>query len=74
MLPYEISIPLPFFAFHRGKGRMLDHLLISRNLLEYFKRSEVHDELPHDETIAFATDTGFPESDHAPVAVELELP
>lgn len=76
MLPCEISIPESsrFSLYHRGKGRMLDHLLISRSLLEYFKRSELHNELLHDESIAFATDTEFPESDHAPVVVELELP
>jgi len=76
MLPCEINIPesARFSLYHRGKGRMLDHVLISRNLLEYFKRSEVHNELLHDETIAFATDTEFPESDHAPVVAEFELP
>ncbi|MGB9940930.1 endonuclease/exonuclease/phosphatase family protein [Methanosarcina sp.] len=76
MLPCELSIPETsrFSLYHRGKGRMLDHLLVSRSLLGYFKGSEVHNELLHDESIAFATEEKFPESDHAPVVAEFELP
>lgn len=53
---------------------MLDHLLVCRSLLAYYKGSEVHNELLHDETIAFATERKFPESDHTPVIAEFELP
>jgi exonuclease III len=53
---------------------MLDHLLVCRNMLAYYKGSEVHNELLHDESIAFATDIKFPESDHAPVVAEFEIP
>jgi len=52
---------------------MLDHLLVSRSMLAHYKGSEVHNELLHDESIAFATETKFPESDHAPVIAEFEL-
>lgn len=76
MVPCELSIPEParFSLLHRGKGRMLDHLLISRTLLAHYKGSEIHNELLHDESIAFATDKQYPESDHAPVIAEFELP
>lgn len=76
MLPCETSIPesARFSLYHQGKGRMLDHLLVCRGLLAYYRGSEVHNELLHDETIAFATEGKFPESDHSPVIAEFELP
>ncbi len=76
MLPCELGIPESsrFSLYHRGKGKMLDHLLASRSLLGCFKGAEVHNELLHDESVAFATEGKFPESDHAPVIAEFELP
>ncbi|KKH95438.1 endonuclease [Methanosarcina sp. 1.H.T.1A.1] len=76
MLPCEMSIPesARFSLYHRGRGRMLDHLLVSRSMLAHYKGSEVHNELLHDESVAFATEAKFPESDHAPVVAEFELP
>lgn len=53
---------------------MIDHLLVSRPLLEFYKGSEIHNEILHDESIAFAMDVKYPESDHAPVIAEFELP
>jgi exonuclease III len=53
---------------------MLDHLLVCKGLLTYYRDSEVHNELLHDETVSFATEGKFPESDHAPVIAEFELP
>ena len=53
---------------------MLDHLLMSRNLLEYHRGSEVHNELLHDKSILFPIKIIFPESDHAPVVAEFEFP
>jgi exonuclease III len=76
MLPCEQTIPEPsrFSLYHHGKGNMIDHLLVSRSLLGYYRGSEIHNEMLHDESIAFATDTKFPESDHAPVVAEFVLP
>ena len=53
---------------------MLDHIQVSRTLLAYFRGSEVHNEFLHDESIVFTPRIFFPESDHAPVVVEFELP
>ncbi len=53
---------------------MIDHVLASRNLLACYRGSEIHNELLHDESIAFATDKLYPESDHAPVLAEFILP
>lgn len=76
MVACERTIPEPsrFSLLHHGKGRMLDHLLVSRRLLGSYRGSEIHNELLHDESLAFATDKLYPESDHAPVIAEFELP
>jgi hypothetical protein len=74
--PRERTIPEPsrFSLLHHGKGDMTDHLLISRSLLAHYRGSETHSDLLHDESVAFGTDVKFPESDHAPVVAEFELP
>lgn len=76
MMPCELSIPESsrFSLYHRGKGKMLDLLLISRGMMAYYRDSEVHNELLHDESLAISTERKFPESDHAPVVAEFELP
>lgn len=76
IFPCEQTIPESsrYSLKHQGQGIMLDHLLVSRNLLAFYKGAEVHNELLHDESLAFAVDTKFPESDHAPVIAEFELP
>jgi exonuclease III len=52
---------------------MLDHLLVTRNLLTHYRGSEIHNEVLHDESASFATDDKFPESDHAPVVATFEI-
>jgi len=76
MVPCERTIPESsrFSLLHLGKGSMIDHLLVSRPLLAYYRGSEIHNELLHDESVAFATEKMYPESDHAPVIAEFELP
>ncbi len=76
LVPCERSVPEPsrFSLLHHGEGRMIDHLLISRTLLPYYRGSEIHNELLHDESVRFTDDKLFPESDHAPVIAEFELP
>ncbi len=63
-----------YTLFHHGQGRMLDHILISRSLMSYYRGAEIHNEILHDESIAFATDKLYPESDHAPLIAEFEIP
>jgi endonuclease/exonuclease/phosphatase family metal-dependent hydrolase len=76
LVPCERTIPEPsrFSLLHLGQGEMLDHLLFSRALLAFYRGSEVHNELLHDESLAFASDVKYPESDHAPVIAEFQLP
>jgi predicted extracellular nuclease len=75
MVPCERTLPEPsrFSLLHQGKPQMLDHILISRSLLAHYKGTEIHNELLHDESIAFAIDEKFPESDHAPVIAAFEF-
>ena len=76
MIPCEQTVPesARYSLFHHGRGLMLDHVLASRPLLAFYKHTEIHNELLHDESSAFATDVKFPESDHAPVVAEFSLP
>ncbi len=75
MFPCESSIPEPsrYTLWHHGRPEMIDHLLASRNLMANYRRTEIHNELIHDESIAFAGDVKFPESDHAAVVSEFEF-
>lgn len=75
MIPCENNIPdsARYSLFHLGKGQMLDHLVVSRPLLRYFRGAEIHNEALPDESGAFRQDIKFPESDHAPVVAEFEF-
>jgi endonuclease/exonuclease/phosphatase family metal-dependent hydrolase len=72
----ESSVPEParFSLIHQGRGVMLDHILASRQLLAFYKGAQIHNELLHDESSLGASDKLYPESDHAPVVAEFELP
>lgn len=75
MVPCERTVPEPsrFSLLHQGKKQMLDHILISRSLLAHYRGTEIHNELLHDESLAFAVDEKFPESDHAPVIAAFDF-
>ena len=76
MLLCEKTIPESsrFSLLHQGKGRMLDHVMVSRSLLTYYRGVEIHNKFLHDESLAFATEKLYPESDHTPVIAEFALP
>jgi endonuclease/exonuclease/phosphatase family metal-dependent hydrolase len=75
LLPCELSVPESsrYSLLHLGRGAMLDHILVSRTMIRYYRSTEVHNELLSDESGAFRTDEQFPESDHAPVVAEFML-
>jgi endonuclease/exonuclease/phosphatase family metal-dependent hydrolase len=75
MIPCENNIPdsARYSLIHLGKGQMLDHIIVSRPLLKYFRGAEIHNEALPDESGSFRQDTKFPESDHAPVVAEFNL-
>ena len=75
LVPIENTIPEPsrFTLLFQGRGEMIDHMLVTRNLLGHYRGSEIHNEILHDESLAFAVDEKFPESDHAPVVAEFAV-
>jgi endonuclease/exonuclease/phosphatase family metal-dependent hydrolase len=75
LVPIEQTIPEPagYTLFHQGRGQMLDHMLVTRNLLAHYRGSEIHNEILHDESVAFGIDRKFPESDHAPVVATFDF-
>lgn len=75
LIPCSNSIPkeVRHSHLHEGRGNLLDHMLISRTLLAHYRSAEIHNEILHDESIAFASDVKYPESDHAPFVVSFDL-
>jgi endonuclease/exonuclease/phosphatase family metal-dependent hydrolase len=75
IVPCEQSVPESsrYSLIHHGKGEMIDHILVSRPLLSLYDHTEIHNEILHDESRAFALDKKFPESDHAPIVATFEL-
>ncbi|GEA89093.1 endonuclease/exonuclease/phosphatase family protein [Cellulomonas cellasea] len=75
LVPIENTVPESsrVTLYHQGRGQMLDHMLVTRNLLEHYRGSEIHNEVLHDESAAFAVDRKYPESDHAPVVATFDL-
>jgi endonuclease/exonuclease/phosphatase family metal-dependent hydrolase len=76
LTPLERTVPESqrFSVLHHGHRAMLDHILVSRQLLGFYRHVEVHNETIGDELVAFAGVRGSPESYHAPVVAEFELP
>ncbi|MBV1931515.1 MAG: endonuclease/exonuclease/phosphatase family protein [Porticoccaceae bacterium] len=68
LLPCSNNIPesVRFSHYHHGQGNLLDHMMISQGLLEYFDGAEIFNENLHDESLPFSFDSKFPESDHGP--------
>jgi endonuclease/exonuclease/phosphatase family metal-dependent hydrolase len=75
MIPCSLAIAdsVRFSHLHQGKGNLLDHMLISHSLFGRFVRSAILNEDLHDESLPFASDLKFPESDHAPFVSEFLL-
>jgi endonuclease/exonuclease/phosphatase family metal-dependent hydrolase len=76
LIPMDNTIPEShrFSVIHQGHRVMLDHVLISRRLLEFYRHVEIHNEALGDEAVAYSSIRHSPESYHAPVVAEFELP
>lgn len=66
-LTRSVAASRRYSLIYQGAGELIDQILVSRGLLAAYGTTEIHNELLHDESIAFATDVLYPESDHAPV-------
>ncbi len=75
MVPLERAIPPAerFTVVHAGARVMLDHVLVSRALLAWYRGSEVHNEALGDE-VAAPQVAARPDSLHAPVVAAFEKP
>jgi endonuclease/exonuclease/phosphatase family metal-dependent hydrolase len=76
LVSLERSLPRSrrFTVRHRGRAQMVDHMLISRGLLAFYRGLEAHNEALGDEVVAFAGVDRSPESFHAPLVAEFEFP
>lgn len=76
LVPLERSVPegQRYSVLHGGQAVLLDHLLVSRPLLGWFRRAEIHNEALGDELVAQTTVAHSPESYHAPVVAEFAMP
>ncbi|MBK1697762.1 endonuclease/exonuclease/phosphatase family protein [Rhodovibrio salinarum] len=75
MVPCERTVPdsKRFTLYHHGIGNMIDHILVSRSMIAHYRDTQVHNELLHDESVGYAYDSKYPESDHAPVVAHFDL-
>ena len=76
LIPCEMNIPPDqrYSLLHHGKGNMIDHVIVSKEFYPHWTETKIFNELLKDESIAFATDDKFPESDHAPVIAHFAVP
>jgi endonuclease/exonuclease/phosphatase family metal-dependent hydrolase len=76
LVPVERSLAdsRRFSVVHHGRPQMLDHLLVSRPLLAWYRSVEIHNEALGDELVTSHAVRGSPESFHAPVVAEFGAP
>jgi len=75
MVPLERSLAKErrFTVLHHGRPQMLDHILVSRQLLGHFQALKIHNETLEDELVGYAKVDRPPESFHAPVVAEFAV-
>jgi len=70
LLDRSISVDRRYSILHHARPQMVDHILVNRSMLSYFKDIEVHNETLADELLAFSKIDRPPDSFHAPVVAE----
>lgn len=63
-----------YTVVHQGRRLMFDHILVSRALLGHLGRMTIHNEALSDELVGYAIVGHSPESYHAPIVAEFDLP
>ena len=76
LVPLERSLPeaLRYSVIHHGRPVMLDHIMVSRTLMGWYRGAEIHNETLGDELVSPAIIHAPPESYHAPMVAEFSLP
>jgi len=70
----SVAESIRFSHLHEGRGNLLDHMLMSQAMLPYLREVQIHNENLHDESLPFASDAKYPESDHAPFLAQFSEP
>jgi len=75
LVPLERSLPSErrYTVLHHGRPQMLDHILVSRQLLGHFRSLKIHNETLGDELVGYAKIDRPPDSFHAPVLAEFGI-
>ena len=73
LLEHSLPPAQRFTVIHRGRKLMLDHLLVSRQLLGRYRSIEIHNEQLGDELVAYTLVDAAPDSYHAPVVADFEI-
>lgn len=73
-LERDVAQAQRYSVLHHGQYLMLDHLLVSQSLRRRRRKTEIHNEALADEYVAYTSGRKAPESFHAPVVAEFELP
>lgn len=63
-----------YSVVHHGRHQMLDHILVSRQLMGWFAGAEIHNEDLGDELVSYRDVLHPPDSLHAPVLARFENP
>jgi endonuclease/exonuclease/phosphatase family metal-dependent hydrolase len=75
LVPLErtLAASRQFSVVHHGRPQMLDHILVSRPLLSWYRGVEIHNEALGDELVTSHAVRGTPESFHAPMVAEFHF-
>jgi endonuclease/exonuclease/phosphatase family metal-dependent hydrolase len=63
-----------YSVLHHGRPQMLDHMLVSRQLMAWYRGIEIHNEDLGDELVAYRSVRNPPDSYHAPVVATFADP
>ena len=74
LVPCKLNVPFKQRLLHKGHGNLLDHVIVSQEFYSHWSNPKIFNELPPDESMTFATDDKYPESDHAPVNAYFSVP
>jgi predicted extracellular nuclease len=72
LLEHSLAAARCFTVIHRGQKLMLDHLLVSRQLMARYRGIEVHNEALGDELVAYTLTEATPDSYHAPIVAAFD--
>ena len=73
LIEHTLPASRRFTVIHAGRKLMLDHMLVSRQLMAHFRALEVHNEMLGDELVAQTLAQPSPESYHAPIVAEFDI-